>query len=90
MPDPFPPIGASPATAVDALSFEQALAELERIVGQLESGQAELEQSVALYQRGAELKAHCEKRLSEARLKVERIVLGADGQAKGAEPADFG
>lgn len=85
MPEP-PPVSAPP---VDALSFEQALAELERIVGQLESGQAELEQSVALYQRGAELKAHCEKRLSEARLKVERIVLGADGQPKGVEPADF-
>ena len=48
------------------------------------------EQALALYQRGAELKAHCEKRLSEARLKVERIVLGADGQPKGVEAADFG
>lgn len=85
---PEPP--ATPATAaVETLTFEQALAELERIVGQLESGQAELEQSVALYQRGADLKAHCEKRLSEARLKVERIVLGADGLPKSVEPADF-
>lgn len=80
---------APPAGPVESLTFEQALAELERIVAQLESGQAELEQSVLLYRRGAELKAHCEKRLSEARLKVERIVLGADGRPSGTEPADF-
>ena len=74
---------------IDALSFEQALAELERIVGQLESGQAPLEQSIELYERGALLKAHCEKRLEAARLRVEKIVVGADGQAKGVEPAEF-
>ena len=81
---------ASPPTDVAALSFEQALAELETIVGRLESGQAELEQSIELYARGAALKAHCEARLSQARLRVERIVLGADGRPKGVEPADFG
>ena len=74
------------AADIDALSFEQALAELERIVGQLESGQAPLEQSIELYERGALLKAHCEKRLEAARLRVEKIVVGANGQA-GAEPA---
>ena len=84
MPEP-----STAAPSVESLTFEQALAELERIVGQLESGQAELEKSVELYERGAKLKAHCEKRLSEARLKVERIVLGADGAAKAVEPADF-
>ena len=73
---------------IDALSFEQALAELERIVGQLESGQAPLEQSIALYERGALLKAHCEKRLEAARLRVEKIVVGAGGQV-GVEPAEF-
>ena len=72
----------------DALSFEQALAELERIVGQLESGQAPLEQSIELYERGALLKAHCEKRLEAARLRVEKIVVGQNGQA-GVEPAEF-
>ena len=76
------------AADIDALSFEQALAELERIVGQLESGQAPLEQSIELYERGALLKAHCEKRLEAARLKVEKIVVGAGGQA-GVEPAEF-
>ena len=73
---------------ITALSFEQALAELERIVGQLESGQAPLEQSIELYERGALLKAHCEKRLEAARLRVEKIVVGAGGQV-GVEPAEF-
>ena len=73
---------------IDALSFEQALAELERIVGQLESGQAPLEESIELYERGALLKAHCEKRLEAARLRVEKIVVGAGGQV-GVEPAEF-
>lgn len=76
------------AADIDALSFEQALAELERIVGQLESGQAPLEQSIELYERGALLKAHCEKRLEAARLRVEKIVVGTGGQV-GVEPAEF-
>ncbi|UTP40754.1 exodeoxyribonuclease VII small subunit [Phenylobacterium sp. LH3H17] len=76
------------AADIDGLSFEQALAELERIVGQLESGQAPLDESVKLYERGAALKAHCEKRLEAARLQVEKIVVGAGGQAS-VEPAEF-
>ena len=76
------------AADIDGLSFEQALAELERIVGQLESGQAPLEESVKLYERGAALKAHCEKRLEAARLQVEKIVVGSGGQAS-VEPAEF-
>ena len=72
------------------LSFEQALAELEKIVSELESGQAPLEESIALYEEGARLKAHCEARLKAAQLRVEKIVVGADGQAKGVEPAEFG
>jgi len=79
---------ADAADDIEGLSFEQALAELERIVGQLESGQAPLEQSIALYERGALLKAHCEKRLEAARLRVEKIVMGAGGAAT-AEPAEF-
>jgi exodeoxyribonuclease VII small subunit len=71
------------------LSFEQALSELEKIVAQLESGQAPLEESIALYERGAKLKAHCEARLEAARLKVEKIVVGRDGGAERAEPAEF-
>ncbi|MCA6289904.1 exodeoxyribonuclease VII small subunit [Phenylobacterium sp.] len=76
------------ATDIASLSFEQALAELERIVGQLETGQAPLEDSIALYERGALLKAHCEARLEAARLKVEKIVVGPAG-AVASEPARF-
>ncbi|MDR3513306.1 MAG: exodeoxyribonuclease VII small subunit [Caulobacteraceae bacterium] len=83
----MPDAAAIPAD-IAAMSFEAALAELERIVGQLESGQAPLEQSIELYERGAALKAHCEKRLEAARLRVEKIVVGPQGPA-GVEPAEF-
>jgi exodeoxyribonuclease VII small subunit len=74
------------------MSFEQALAELEQIVARLESGQAPLEDSIRLYERGAALKAHCETRLAAARLRVEKIVVGAasaQGSVVGVEPAEF-
>ena len=74
---------------ISALSFEDALRELEKIVAELESGQAPLERSIEMYERGARLKQHCEAKLEAARLKVEKIVVGADGQAARAEPADF-
>ena len=74
---------------IAALSFEDALRELEKIVAELESGQAPLERSIEMYERGALLKQHCEAKLEAARLKVEKIVVGADGQAARAEPADF-
>ena len=69
-------------------NFKATLAELEKIVGQLESGQAPLEQSIELYERGAALKAHCETRLEAARLRVEKIVVGPQGPT-GVEPAEF-
>jgi exodeoxyribonuclease VII small subunit len=87
MTTPAPP-AASP-TDISALSFEQALAELERIVAELESGQAPLERSIEMYERGARLKAHCEARLKAAQMKVEKIVVGAGGDAVRAEPAEF-
>jgi len=74
---------------IAAMSFEQALAELETIVGRLESGQAPLEESISLYERGAQLKAHCETRLEAARLKVEKIVMGPQGTPDRTEPAEF-
>jgi len=80
---------SSAAPDVSALSFEQALAELEKIVAELESGQAPLERSIELYQRGAALKAHCEQKLEQARLRVEKIVMGPEGQAQGVQAADF-
>ncbi len=75
-----------------ALSFEKALAELEDIVSRLESGKAELEDSIALYERGARLKAHCEAKLKSAQEKIEKIVVGGNGEKGGkakAEPASF-
>jgi exodeoxyribonuclease VII small subunit len=77
------------ATDIAALTFESALAELEKIVAELESGQAPLERSIEMYERGAALKAHCEKRLEAARLRVEKIVVGQTGEARAAEPAEF-
>jgi exodeoxyribonuclease VII small subunit len=73
---------------VTSLSFEQALAELERIVAELESGKTDLEASIDAYERGARLKAHCEGKLKEAQLRVEKIVLGPSGPT-GLEPAEF-
>ena len=73
---------------IAALSFEQALAELEQIVARLESGQAPLEDSIGMYERGAALKAHCEARLAAARLRVEKIVVSTTG-GSGVEPAEF-
>ncbi len=72
---------------VDKMSFEEALAELEGIVRQLETGDVELEKSIAIYERGAALKAHCEARLKSAELKVEQIVQGTNGAT--TEPAAF-
>lgn len=74
---------------IASLSFEDALKELEGIVQELESGQAPLERSIEMYERGAKLKAHCEARLEAARLKVEKIVVGPQGGAERAEPAEF-
>lgn len=74
--------------SIATLSFEQALEELERIVSELESGRAELERSIQVYERGALLKAHCEAKLKEAQLRVEKIVMGSSGPA-GVEAADF-
>jgi exodeoxyribonuclease VII small subunit len=67
---------------VEALSFETALAELEKVVGQLESGNVPLEQSIALYARGAALRAHCEEKLKVAEAKVLEITQGPDGSVR--------
>ncbi len=73
---------------IASLSFERALEELERIVAELESGQAELERSIQVYERGALLKAHCEAKLKQAQLRVDKIVVGPAGPS-GLEPAEF-
>lgn len=73
---------------IGSLSFEAALKELEGIVGKLESGSVELEESIAIYERGEALRAHCDKLLKSAEAKVEKITLDADGKPKGTEPLD--
>jgi exodeoxyribonuclease VII small subunit len=79
---------AEPAISPDiaALSFEDALAELERIVRQLEEGRAKLDDAITSYERGTALRRHCETKLHEAQAKVDRITIAADGSI-GAEPA---
>ena len=74
---------------ISALSFEEALAELEVIVRQLEEGKGRLDEAIDAYSRGAQLKRHCEAKLAEAQAKVERIVVGSDGQIS-AQPAEIG
>ena len=75
------------ANAVEALSFEEALGELEGIVRSLETGQAPLENSITAYERGIALKKHCEAKLREAQMKIEKITVQPDGRI-GTEPLD--
>lgn len=67
---------------IAAMSFEDALAELEGIVRGLEEGKGNLEDSIGAYERGAALKRHCERKLNEAKAKVDKISIGADGAAE--------
>ncbi len=82
---------ADNATTPDiaALSFEDALKELEDIVKTLESGKGKLDEAIRSYERGAALRKHCERKLAEAQSRIEKIALGADGTVK-TEPASFG
>ena len=73
---------------VRRMGFEEAMKELERIVKDLESGQVKLDEAVKAYERGAALKRHCETKLAEARMKVEKITGG--GKSLGVEPMDIG
>ena len=76
------------AADISAMSFEQALAELQDLVKSLERGDNKLDDAINAYERGALLKSHCEAKLKEAQLKVEKIVLGADGKVATA-PANI-
>ena len=73
---------------ISKLAFEAAMAELEKIVGELEKGQVPLEQSIASYERGEALKKHCDALLQSAEQRIEKIIQGADGKAKGTTPLD--
>ncbi|HVV93894.1 MAG TPA: exodeoxyribonuclease VII small subunit [Hyphomicrobiales bacterium] len=81
---------AQDETAADlaGVSFEKALAELESIVGKLEQGNVPLEESIALYERGAALKRHCDRLLEAAEQRVEKITAAGDGRPVGTEPLD--
>jgi exodeoxyribonuclease VII small subunit len=65
---------------ITKLSFEEALKQLEDIVSKLEDGSINLEESIAEYTRGVQLKNHCETKLKEATLKVEQITIDKDGK----------
>lgn len=70
---------ATQSADIAAMSFEEALAELEQIVRRLEAGQVKLDEAIEFYERGTRLKQHCEQKLSEAQQRVDRIVIGPEG-----------
>ena len=75
------------AKTISALSFEDALTELETIVRGLETGKAPLEESITVYERGVALKKHCETKLRDAQAKIDKIIVGKDGKIT-TEPLD--
>jgi exodeoxyribonuclease VII small subunit len=78
------------AADITAMSFEQALQALEAIVRQLESGEVPLDESITLYERGEELRRHCQARLDAAQARIEKIVASPDGAARATEPFSEG
>lgn len=82
------PRAAARHADIKELSFERALKELEAIVGRLERGDVELEESISIYERGEALRDHCDRLLKQAEAKVEKLTFAADGTPKGAEPLD--
>ena len=81
---PSPP----PDADVAALPFEKAMQELESIVSRLERGDVALEESIQIYERGEALKRRCDALLRDAEARIDKIVVGPDGKAKGLEPLD--
>ncbi|ODT56545.1 MAG: exodeoxyribonuclease VII small subunit [Methylobacterium sp. SCN 67-24] len=81
-------MAVEPNDEIKAMSFEQALAALEKIVDDLERGDVPLDQSIRIYERGEALKAHCDQLLKSAEDKVEKIRLSRDGKPVGTEPLD--
>ena len=75
-------------TEISNMSFEEAMKELEATVGKLEHGEATLEESIALYERGAALRQHCDAVLRQAEERVEKITLAANGQPAGTTPVE--
>lgn len=73
---------------IKEMTFERALKELEQIVGRLERGDVELEESIAIYERGEALRDHCDRLLKQAEAKVEKLTLNRSGEPVGTEPFD--
>ena len=64
---------------IKGLTFEAALKALEEIVSQLDAGSIDLDKAVEAYEKGAKLKQHCEKKLKEAQLRIEKIEVDKNG-----------
>ena len=79
---------AETAPDIAALTFEDALRALEDVVRKLESGEVPLDDSISLYERGEQLRRHCQARLDAAQARIERIVAGPDGAATSTQPFD--
>lgn len=73
---------------IGTMSFEDALRALEDVVRRLESGDVPLDESITLYERGEQLRKHCQARLDAAQARIEKIVQGPDGEASGLQPFD--
>lgn len=76
------------AKPIEEMSFEEAMSAFEAIVDRLDRGDVPLEQSIAIYERGVALQKHCEGKLKQAQMRVEKIVTGEDGKPARAEPFD--
>lgn len=81
---------AQPHADIKGMTFERALKELESIVGRLERGDVELEESITIYERGEALRDHCDRLLKQAEAKVEKLTLAPGGRPTGSEPLDAG
>ena len=75
-------------TDLEAMSFEEAMAELESVVQRLEVGNVALEDSISLYERGALLRSHCESKLKRAQARIEKLSLSSDGVPEATAPLD--
>ena len=76
------------APGIEEMTFEDALRALEDVVGKLERGDVPLDDSIALYERGEQLRKHCQARLDAASARIEKIVAGPGGEAAGTQPFD--
>ena len=83
-------MGNQASTDVREMCFEDALKELEGIVGRLERGDVALEESIAIYERGTALRSHCDALLKQAEAKVEKLTLDGEGRPAGTVPLDEG